>query len=262
MLLLAALFCATARAEQPELAAVGVYESQGILGKGGSSVVAILDAGVDASHPALIGRELLLADFCGAGSVDDGAGGAGHGTGVLSILVGQSGSFLGAAPDAAYISVRAMVSGSVYAQATFADALFFAARNGANVVNLSIGYAVSDPENDKAGLILDYVAAKWGVLGVIAAGNDADSAYRQTPSGAYSAIAVGAVDATYAKVAGFSDRTLASDPRSKPDLVAPGVNVMAAAANWETSADYYAATGTSFAAPIVAGVAGDRKSVV
>jgi hypothetical protein len=134
--------------------------------------------------------------------------------------------------------------------------LFYAANSGAKVINLSFGNKLGDgPLTSKFNLMVDYVAEAYGASIVSAAGNEDDTAVNQTPAGAYNGYSVGSVaPGRYDHVSDFSNYSLRSDRRTKPDLLAPGESVQRATANWETAGDYSLGSGTSFATPLVGGV--------
>jgi serine protease AprX len=100
-----------------------------------------------------------------------------------------------------------------------------------------------------------------GILVLVAAGNAGPAAYTVgSPGCAQQVITVGACD-EMGHVASFSSRGPTGDGRVKPDLVAPGVEIVAArAANTSmgtvVSKYYTAASGTSMATPLVAGLCG------
>ncbi|MEX0747590.1 MAG: S8 family serine peptidase, partial [Rhodothermales bacterium] len=146
---------------------------------------------------------------------------------------------------------------------------------GADVVNVSLGYTTFDSgQRDYTASDLDGdtglttraadLAASLGVVVVAAAGNESvlrglpctahDSPtgcwyHISTPADGDSVIAVGAVNPDSSR-ASFSGRGPTADERIKPDVAAPGVSVRYATA----SGLYSSGNGTSFAAPLVAGV--------
>ncbi len=113
---------------------------------GAGVTVAVLDTGVDASHPALAGRVSgggwnVLENSPGAGDLgngidDDGDGYVdemtGHGTHVSGIVAQ-------AAPDAAILPIKALDSDGVGDAFYLAAGLYYALDNGADVINLSLG---------------------------------------------------------------------------------------------------------------------------
>jgi subtilisin family serine protease len=146
----------------PALAAVG---------GGSSTIVAIVDSGVDATHPDLAGRILPGYDATGTdGTVTDNVG---HGTFVAGLVAMVDGNGIGAkgiAGATSVLPIRASVDGSFGEAATIAG-ITWAADHGAGVLNLSLGGPSDDAALDRA---IDYAASK-NVLVVASAGNDGDT---------------------------------------------------------------------------------------
>lgn len=101
--------------------------------------VAVVDSGVDADHPAVAGRVLPGRDYVesGDGRVDP----VGHGTTVAALIAGQrDGTVVGLAPDATILPVRVLDDENRYQDAaTVAEGVVWAVRQGAQVINLSLG---------------------------------------------------------------------------------------------------------------------------
>lgn len=112
------------------------------LSTGAGVTVAVLDSGVDSSHPDLAGRVLPGKDYVD-GSTDARVDPVGHGTAVASLIAGRSdGTVSGLAPDATVLPVRVLDADNRYRSAsTVADGLVWAVKQGAQVVNLSLGGA-------------------------------------------------------------------------------------------------------------------------
>jgi subtilisin family serine protease len=243
------------------LGATNAYSSQRYLGTGKGVLISILDSGIDAKHPSLAGAVSSQQDFTGEKTLDDLIKQPGHGTGIAGILVGRGKQYTGLAPGAKVINARVDNSDDVSSDLWAGNGLIWSAKKGARVANISFGNKLGTPQlTERFTLMCDYVAERYGVNVVVAGGNDGNqdgSAVKQVPAGLFNGYTVGALDGPdYARVAGFSNWAQDDDRRSKPDLVAPGVNVMAPAANWERKgkSDYIPMTGTSFSAPLVGGV--------
>jgi subtilisin family serine protease len=112
---------------------------------GSGVVVAVIDTGIDDTHPDLSGRFVTGRDFSGLGS-PDGTAPVGpssyHGTMVASLIAGQgetSGGVIGVAPGVSLmsLSIGLGVSGADTDQ-QIADAVIWAVDNGAKVINLSL----------------------------------------------------------------------------------------------------------------------------
>ncbi|SEE59568.1 Serine protease, subtilisin family [Jiangella alba] len=240
----------------PQIGAPQAWED-GYAGAG--AVIAVLDTGVDATHPDLAGRVVAEQNFS---TSDDALDRFGHGTHVASIAAGtgaaSDGSFRGVAPEAALISGKVLDDHGSGLVSDVIDGMEWAAEQGADVVNLSLGTEPTDGQ-DPASLAVDRLTEESGVLFVIAAGNFGDGPDTVTsPAAADAALAVGAVDGDDV-LAPFSSRgPRLTDRAIKPEISAPGVEITAARS---TTIDgggdeaYMEASGTSMAAPHVAGAA-------
>ncbi|MEE1799268.1 S8 family peptidase [Streptomyces sp. JV176] len=222
--------------------------------------IAVLDTGVDQTHPDLKGVEIAEKDFSGSGNTVDHVG---HGTHVASTAAGSGaksgGKYKGVAPGAK------ILDGKVLDDAGFGDdsgiiaGMQWAADQGAQVANLSLGGG-DTAEVDPLEAAVDKLSAEKNILFVIAAGNDGpDARTIGSPGSAASALTVGAVDRKDA-IADFSSVGPTADGSLKPDLTAPGVDIVAAKAAQgqlgDPAADgYVAMSGTSMATPHVAGAA-------
>lgn len=200
--------------------------------------IGLIDAGIDTAHPALAGVEVRR----------HGCGGRAHpsvhGTAVASLLVGRSEGFRGALPNAALwaadVYCDAPAGGSIE---TIAQALAWMAREGIAVVNISL---VGPPNR----LLERAVAALLarGHLVVAAVGNDGPAAAPLYPAAWPGVVGVTGTDA--------QRRVLAEAGRG-PQVVfaAPGAELVAATT---APARFAAVRGTSFAAPLVAGLLAGR----
>ncbi|MGE2728211.1 S8 family peptidase [Mycolicibacterium vaccae] len=106
---------------------------------GAGVTVAVLDTGVDASHPAFSGVELLRKDFTGAGSADDDNG---HGTHCAGTVFGRDvdGVRIGVASGVTKALIGKVLGGpSGGGSDILSEAIMWAADNGANVISMSLG---------------------------------------------------------------------------------------------------------------------------
>jgi hypothetical protein len=221
-------------------------------------VVAVVDSGIDATHPDLDGQIVPGWDFVGNdGDPSPGANtpDEAHGTfiaGIIAAAVDDVG-IAGVAPDARILNIRACRNGECLTLDAV-DAIHYAVDHGADVINLSFGgpfpREVADPPLEDA---IEF-ARKRDVLVVTAAGNtdpqDLGNDFIIVPAELPHSnnLAVAATDR--------HDR-IASDTYYGPniDIAAPGVQI------WSTYLSGYAlGDGTSFSAPFVAGVAALLKS--
>ncbi|TDC73049.1 S8 family serine peptidase [Streptomyces hainanensis] len=240
-----------------QIGAPEVWES----GLDGSGVeVAVLDTGVDGAHPDLAGQLVAEADFTGGSPAEGPAPDEnGHGTHVASVLAGTGaaadGARQGVAPGARLLSGRVLDGeGAGYASWVIAG-MEWAAERGADIVNLSLGGRASGV--DPVSAAVDALSAEYGTLFVVAAGNVGPTIGSiGTPGIAESALTVGAARADGGAYHGSSRGPTAGTYRAKPDVLAPGVSIVGARAGGGEGQDpYVAMTGTSQAAPHVAGAA-------
>lgn len=221
--------------------------------------VAIVDGGVDETHPDLAGRvvarETFIPDGTGPEDTD------GHGTHLASIVAGSGaasgGQYHGVATGAQIISARVCNAIGCFISDVIAG-MEWSVQQGAKVINLSLGRA-DTPGIDPLEQAVNTLAETHDVLFVAAAGNSAVSPV-SSPSTAEAALSVGAVDRTDALAAFSSRGPRPGDRAVKPDLTAPGVDIVAARAagtrmGSPVDASYTRASGTSMATPHVAGAA-------
>jgi len=224
--------------------------------------VAVLDTGVDATHPDLAGQVAAAENFTGTPDATDHNG---HGTHVASLLAGTGAAAGGARRGVAFGA--SLLSGKVLddnGNGRFSDIIAgmeWAAGQGARIVNMSLGSDVPSTGRDPLSLAVDALTASHGVLFVATAGNNGPAAGTVgAPGAADAALTIGAVDRRD-RLAPFSARgPRLGDHAVKPDLVAPGVDIVAARAAGTSLGDpvsrlYTRLSGTSMAAPQVAGAA-------
>jgi serine protease AprX len=243
---------------------------------GGGVTVAVLDTGV--THvPDLGARVGARVDLSPEG---DGYDRYGHGTHMIGLVAGDGsgsgGVWAGAAPGASVVSVKiAGWNGATDVSMVLAGMEWIAAnreRYGIRVVNLSYGTDSSQKwSEDPLNLAVERL---WraGVLVVVGAGNRGDGGSKiDKPADDPHVLTVGAADTRNTAsraddvVAPFSARGPTGEGVAKPDLVAPGVNLVSQRAPQSTidlarplarvDADHVRGTGTSQAAAVVSGVA-------
>ncbi|MFI5838453.1 S8 family peptidase [Catenuloplanes sp. NPDC051500] len=227
----------------PQIGAPAAWQA-GFDGTG--ATVAVLDTGVDSAHPDLAGRVTTVQNFT-EGEEDD-RDQVGHGTHVASTIAGKQ----GVAPGATLLSGKVCVQGGC-AESWMLAGMQWAAEQGADVVNMSIG-GPDSPGLDPLEQAVQSLTEEHGTLFVIAAGNSGELGDRtvESPGSADSALTVGAVD-KQDRLAAFSSRgPRAGDAALKPEITAPGVDIVAAEAG---TTGHVAMSGTSMATPHVAGAA-------
>lgn len=270
----------------------GTNDDQTLLAK--KPIIAVLDSGVDVEHPALAGRiwKNLPANIGEAGCANDTFGcntttsfkdslgdgdvspaGLGkfnepcgenencpHGTIVSSIIAGDNTSqdVLGVCPICRVMPIKivgkisedsdklGILDSSILAGFRYISRFDAGSDSAIRVVNASFG---KYSRSKAVGVYVDLLFGQRNVLVVAAAGNE-DSIRRSYVAAFDKSIAVAAIDHT-------SGNEKASFSNFGPwvDLAAPGVNIPAAKPGGGTT-DTSNTRGTSFAAPIVAGVAG------
>jgi subtilisin family serine protease len=251
-------FDATVRAtldhSVPRIGAPAAWDA-GYTGTG--TTVAVLDTGVDQTHPDLASREVAERNFTESpDSVDR----FGHGTHVASIVAGNGPKYRGVAHGASILDGK-VLDDSGRGKLSWAIAgMEWAVAQGADVVNLSLG-AEDSPGEDPMEAAVNALSAEHGTLFVIAAGNSGPGQYSLgSPGTADAALTVGAVDRED-RLAQFSSRgPRVDDGAIKPDITAPGVDIVAAlhaegAIGEPVEPGYVALSGTSMATPHVAGAA-------
>ncbi|MES1159007.1 MAG: S8 family serine peptidase [Terricaulis silvestris] len=195
--------------------------------------IGLIDGGVDAAHPALASLAIHQRGFAGEAHTDA------HGTAVASLLAGESADFHGAAPGAS-LYVADVYGGSPTGGGAGAivAALNWLAEQRTPVVNISL---VGPPNRAlEAGI---NAMLQRGFVIVAAVGNDGPSAPPLYPAAYPGVVGVTGVDAR--------NRVLPEAGRgAQVDWAAPGSDMLAA----QPGGGFAGVRGTSFAAPIVAGL--------
>jgi len=221
--------------------------------------VAVLDTGIDVTHPDLAGKVSARQNFT-EGEEDD-RDRVGHGTHVASTIAGSGaasgGKYRGAAPGASLLDGKVCVQYGCM-ESWIVAGMQWAAESGANVVNLSLG-GPNTPEVDPLEQAVNALTAQHGTLFVIAAGNDGGDETVGSPATAEAALAVAAFTKSD-ELADFSSRGPSADGWAvKPEIAAPGVDIVAARSKdgflGEPGQLYMPLDGTSMATPHVAGAA-------
>lgn len=247
-------------------------------------VIAILDTGIDPKHKDLTGEDnggtkkiIAWKDVIG-GSVtpyDD----QGHGSHVASIAAGDGSAdpkYKGVAPGAALVGVKVCTSGGSCSMSNVITGINWVVANrvtyGIKIMSLSLGGIGASDGTDPESKALNNAVDK-GIAVTVAAGNSGPIKYTiGSPGAAAKVITVGAMaDPGYITgtlktglvdngfyIAPFSSRGPTSDNKVKPDIVAPGVKIMAADNTYPNTATYHGGylemSGTSMSTPFTAGV--------
>src|SRR5579875_3508161 len=250
---------------------LSMLDAQGAwtVSRGQGVTVAVLDSGVDPAVSSLAGSVVTGPDLTGAGTPPGNPDWGQHGTWMASIIAGHGhgagGGILGIAPESRILSVRVMPDGDDPGHARYesesasriqhslADGIRYAVNHGAQVISMSIGYAVPSAVVRSA---IQYANSR-GVVVLSSPGNSGASdfarhngyAQMSFPADYPGVIGVAAVgrDGT---AAGFSSDNLSVE------IAAPGVNVPAQGRDGQ----YWLVSGTSPACALAAGVAALIKS--
>ena len=237
--------------EQWNLAAVRAPQAWDITRSAPSITVAVIDSGIDATHPQLAGKlvggyDVTTDTPLGTGDSDR----VGHGTAVAGIIAARTNDGAGLAGLGFDTTVMPVKAGDEDGptNADVAEAIYWAVDHGARIVNMSLGDCAPSSVIEDA---VDYAESK-GVLLVASAGNDGPGAPATYPAAYPSVIAVGATGhdgaiAEYSNTGAFVDivapgGTGDGEPSHSIPVLEPG--------GGEAAYD-----GTSFSAPHVAAAA-------
>lgn len=224
--------------DQPQLTLVGLPDAWEITTGADDIIAAVLDSGVDAEHPDLVGRVLTGRNtFVGSSDTSDAYG---HGTlvaGVVAALADNGSGVTGVNWASAILPVRVTDETGRASSRAIASGLVWATNRGAQVMNISFAPLQADSTVQRAARY----AFNNGALVFVSSGNDGR---RNAARGSREIVFVGASD-TADRLATFSSTGPAVD------IAAPGVDI------WSTAndGDYKSVSGTSFASPLAAGVA-------
>ncbi|MEX1127079.1 MAG: S8 family peptidase, partial [Vicinamibacterales bacterium] len=260
----------------------GIGGLSGFTGRGVG--VAVIDSGI-ANHKALNSQVIASLDFTGDRHGRDEYG---HGTHVAGIIAGGSeASYAGVAPGAHIVSLRVLGADGSGSTSDVIAAIDWAianrARYGLRIINLSLGRPVFESYREDPLCQAAQRAVDAGLVVIASAGNFGKTPDGQpivggivSPGNLPDAITVGALNTKGTAmpsddvVASFSSRGLTHiDGVLKPELVAPGNRVVAAAAHGsaivndyperlmggEGNHAYIELSGTSMAAAVVSGAA-------
>lgn len=259
--------------------------------QGSGITVAVIDSGVDATHPDLTGRVINgvdyrdgisyvnsnnLIDRCVSytdavysgrpnhadfGKYDPN----GHGTHVAGIISSNGVGVKSVAPQALIMPVRVLSERGYGDMSDVACGILYAANNGAQVINMSLG---SSDDSAAMRAAVEYALSR-DVVVVAATGNDGTTGVNSFPAAFPNVIGVGAINSGPSRaIASFSNRG------DFVDVVAPGVGIWSTCSatpiSWvegsttkynpcrtttDSDSAYESLSGTSMATPFVAGLA-------
>jgi subtilisin family serine protease len=251
------------------LSAWSTFGTRGARPDGSKVRVAVLDTGIDATHPDLAGKVADFAEFDASGNiaaqgVSNARDSGSHGTHVAGTIVGgnASGGWIGMAPDAEVIAGLVLNGDAGGTLAQVIAGIDWAVSNNAEIINMSLGGLTFESAVDTPYQRAVVDALLRGALVVAAIGNDGHQT-TGAPGNDYFSLAVGAHDVAD-RCAGFSggqthilqSSNVINDDflplvYTKPDVSAPGVNIKSCVPGNK----YENFNGTSMATPHTAGAA-------
>ncbi|MFA0963912.1 S8 family peptidase [Roseivirga sp. BDSF3-8] len=258
-------------AYQNSLLGIDIMHEDGYKGEG--MLIAVVDggfAGVNTAAPFshLFSEEKVIKAYNFVNYSDNIYGFTDHGSEALSCMAALSeGVYTGGSPDAHYMLLVSEDVSSEYRieEYNWILAAEMADSAGADIISTSLGYNYfNDPTMDYSLTDMDgetavisvgsNIAAETGMLLISSAGNEGDNPNWRTivpPADAPSVLAVGSFFGKTFDRAGFSSMGPTTDGRIKPDVVATGSPAYTVNQFGNATQAY----GTSFAAPIVTGLA-------
>ncbi|MEV0952169.1 S8 family serine peptidase [Promicromonospora sp. NPDC050249] len=243
----------TAQIGAPEAWAAGL--------DGTGATVAVLDTGIDATHPDVADSVTEARSFVpGEEAATDVQG---HGTHVASTVLGSGaasdGLYRGVAPGADLLVGKVLDKDGYGLDSWIIAGMEWGAAN-ADVVSMSLGDSSLNDGTDPMAQALNALSAETGALFVVAAGNSYAEGSLGSPGTADAALTVGAVDDGDVRADFSSYGPRVGDHAIKPDLTAPGVGILAARSQQSGGEGWYVSMdGTSMATPHVAGAAAILK---
>ncbi len=227
--------------DQDDLDQINVPESWPITTGDPNVVVAVIDSGVDLTHPDLVGVDVVdpRNEIWNNTDVTDDAG---HGTHVAGTIFAQTDNgegIAGIAPTSSLMPIKVLDEFGFGSFSDLLDAVDWARTHGADIINMSLGGDL-DPEQVALVQPTFSAARSAGILTVAASGNTGTPLI-EYPAALHGVVSVGAVDGSDV-LADFSTFNRGVD------IAAPGVETLSTAFG-----DYERASGTSMATPHVAG---------
>jgi hypothetical protein len=232
--------------------------ARGITGK--NILVADLDTGYDQHHPDLAGQVVEARDFTGSPEgVQDIQG---HGTHTASTIAGtgsaSGGAYAGVAPGAKLLIGKVLSDNS--SESMVIAGMEWAAQRHAKAINMSLHTIPTGDDTAPVAQAADRLTRTYHSLFVCAAGNEGPIPYSvNVPAAAEAALAVASTNRDDMVANSSSRGPRMNDGVLKPEIAAPGVDVVAARSDTSRrtglpeNPQYYVSSGTSMAAPHVTG---------
>lgn len=233
--------------------------------RGNGVKVAVLDTGINLTHPEFDGKIVAQRSFTTA-TVEDQAGHGTHVAGTITAVTNNNQGIAGTCPECQLIIGKVMGDNGSGSTSDIAAGITWAADQGAKVINLSLGTTTAGSANTYQAAV-DYAIGKGAVV-VASAGNCGGTNFASNgctsqnqnsyPGFSSGVVTVGATDNLDAK-ASFSNYG------TYVEVSAPGRNIYATGPNhsfakqpsgYNFASPYYYSSGTSMSAPMVAGVIG------
>lgn len=216
-----------------------------------SAKIAILDTGVNQTHPDLRGKVIHHANLSDAPTAEDVHGHGTHVAGIAAAITNNGRGIAGMSYNAASImNIKVLDDTGGGLSSDVAQGIIYATNRGANIINLSLG---SEMSNETLRNAVRY-AANNGVLLVGAAGNNGSDTMNY-PAAYDDVLSVAATNQNN-ELAEFSNYG------SWVDVAAPGEDILStfSGESVQSSSQYRVASGTSQATPFISGLAGLLKA--
>ncbi|HEX2924463.1 MAG TPA: S8 family peptidase [Chloroflexota bacterium] len=215
-------------------------------------VVAVLDTGIDATHPDLEGKLVPGYDFLNDGPTpEDNSGHGTHNAGIIGAATNNAVGVAGIAWNCRIMPVKVLNSNGTGPESVIARGIMFAADQGAKVINMSFGSPTSSRVLSDA---VQYAYNK-GALLIAGAGNTAKTNNSMVYPAAFDQVLAVAATDENDEIGDFSQH------HPYVGISAPGMRILNSYWRGSASSGYQSASGTSAAAPHVSGVAALIKSV-
>ncbi len=249
----------------------------GIKGKG--IKIAVIDTGVNRNHPLLEGAvrtQINVAKKNGSENADD-QDGNGHGTHVATTIAGRDKVIYsklfgknirmhGVAPEAEIIGIKVLDDDGSGQTSWVIEGMEEAVNQKADIISMSLGSMWDGAGLTPDSKVVDEITFKHNILCVIAAGNSFANMAIGSPGGSHGALTVGSIAQRTPSphvVSTFSSKGTTIDGRVKPDIAAPGGNLVniketvyagtSGGMAKEAGEPYIGIMGTSMATPHVSG---------